>query len=399
VVAAAFQATRGAHTARVQIRIQVTAGSSGSSLNASTTADGVLDFANGTQDLTTRQPTGGTLETRTVGGATYTQLPAAVAGRPGTKPWLKVVVPPGLKRPSSFYDPTQVLGLLRGAASSVTTVGKETVRRERTTHYKVQIDLTKLQAEAGRTAASGQPNPYSLLRKLLGRDTLPMDVWVDSQQRIARLRTVLPLPSSASAATAPTAAPAPSPSPTPAGTATSIEEFYDFGVPVNVQAPPAGPGADRRNRRPARCRSQPTGPKAAGPQRTQRPRRHGQPRHVLSRSQLPPPNEHRGGSAAAPRYQGTRRGLPLERWRRMSPGAPSAMVAAHGFRPGRQPDDFWTRLSWSTPRPIACRKPNLKPVARGMNDYRSGISYRSARSLAAGASGRPASEAGQLCWP
>jgi len=65
-----------------------------------------------------------------------------------------------------------------------------------------------------------------------------MDVWVDSQQRIARLRTVLPLPSSASAATAPTAAPAPSPSPTPAGTATSIEEFYDFGVPVNVQAPP-----------------------------------------------------------------------------------------------------------------------------------------------------------------
>ena len=238
VVAAAFQATRGAHTARVQIRIQVTAGSSGSSLNASTTADGVLDFANGTQDLTTRQPTGGTLETRTVGGATYIQLPAGVAGRPGTKPWLKVVLPPGLKRPSSFYDPTQVLGLLRGAASSVTTVGKETVRRERTTHYKVQIDLTKLQAEAGRTAASGQPNPFSLLRKLLGRDTLPMDVWVDSQQRIARLRTVLPLPSSASAATAPTAAPAPSPSPTPTGTATSIEEFYDFGVPVNVQAPP-----------------------------------------------------------------------------------------------------------------------------------------------------------------
>jgi len=238
VVAAAFQATRGAHTARVQIRIQVSAGSAGSSLNASTTADGVLDFANGTQDLTIRQPTGGTLETRTVGGATYTQLPAGVAGRAGTKPWLKVVVPAGLKRPSSLTDPTQVLGLLRGAARSVTTVGKETVRGERTTHYKVQIDLTKLQAEAGRTAASGQPNPYSLLRKLLGRDTLPMDVWVDSQQRIARLRTVLPLPSGAGAATAPTAAPAPSLSPTPAGTATSIEEFYDFGVPVNVQAPP-----------------------------------------------------------------------------------------------------------------------------------------------------------------
>jgi len=239
VVAAAFQATRGAHTARVQIRIQVTAGSAGASLNASTTADGVLDFANGTQDLTIRQPTGGTLETRTVGGATYTRLPAGVAVRPGAKPWLKVVVPLGLKRPSSLTDPTQVLGMLRGAARSVTTVGKETVRGERTTHYKVQIDLTKLQAEAGRTAASGQPNPYSLLRKLLGRDTLPMDVWVDSQQRISRLRTVLPLPGSASAATAPTAGPAPSPSPTRSGTATSIEEFYDFGVPVNVQAPPA----------------------------------------------------------------------------------------------------------------------------------------------------------------
>jgi len=237
VVAAAFQATRGAHTARVQLRIQVSAGSAGSSFNASTTADGVLDFANDTQDLTIRQPTGGTLETRTVGGATYTQLPAGLR-RPGTKPWVKVVVPPGLKRPSSLNDPTQILGLLRGAASSVTMVGKETVRRERTTHYKVQIDLTKLQAEAGRTAAPGQPNAYSLLRKLLGRDTLPMDVWVDSKQRIARLRTVLPLPSSASAATAPTAAPAPSPNPTPAGTATSIEEFYDFAVPVNVQAPP-----------------------------------------------------------------------------------------------------------------------------------------------------------------
>lgn len=231
VLVAAYSATSGAKTARTSIAVKVDASAQGSSLNTSLSGDGVIDFATGDRDLVTHLPTGGQTEQRSVGGVLYTQA-AAVGGTPPAKPWVRVTLPPGAGGASAIQDPTQVLGYLRTTARSLTKVGKDTVRGTATTHYRADLDLTKAVAASGATPQPGQPDPAQLLRQQLGRDTLPVDVWVDAQQRVWRLQTVFPFQQGSGSATA-------SPSTTTtAGTASFTEEFYDFGVPVSVQAPP-----------------------------------------------------------------------------------------------------------------------------------------------------------------
>lgn len=256
VLAAAYQATSGAHTARVQIRTRLDANGAGASVNTSSAADGVIDFSNGTRQIVTQQPTGGQTESRLVGGVLYTQVPAALAGQPGQKPWLKITLPAG-SASGTQDDPTQALSYLRGAARSIRKVGTEKVRDAQTTHYTAEIDLARLAAQATPSPAAGQPDPSTLLRRLLGRDTLPIEIWVDDQQRVRRLQTTLPVqqfsgtatatPSAAPGAPVPPSASADAPPATPSaagtpktsGVATSTEEFYDFGVAVDVQPPPA----------------------------------------------------------------------------------------------------------------------------------------------------------------
>lgn len=234
---AAYQATTGAHTARVQVRIRIDAqGGSGAAVHASELADGVIDFTHGTARLSTQLPTGGRSESRLVAGVLYTQTPAALTAQPGHKPWLQVPLPPGTAL-STGSDPTQLLSLLRGAATLIRTVGTEKVRGTDTTHYTTQINLTKLAQEASPSPPPGRPDPTAVLRRLFGRDTLPLELWVDNQQRIWRLQTTLPTHRQNGAGpTQPVGATA---TPQASGSATTTEEFYAFGVAVNVLAPPA----------------------------------------------------------------------------------------------------------------------------------------------------------------
>lgn len=266
VFAAAFTATTGAHTARVQIRTRTSAdGGAGASVDSTSAVDGVIDFAKGTRQLVTQLPTGGQVETRFVDGALYTQLSSALSSRPGQKPWLKVTLPPQAAGAAAVNDPSRTLTYLKGAAAALTVVGQEQVRDATTTHYRADIDLKKLAAESGPTPQAGGTDRGALLRKLLGRDTLPLDVWVDAQQRVRRLQTVLPTLQLTGATGRPhgstTGAPVlPSAAPRTTGSSTSTEEFYDFGVAVDVQPPPAD--QVQTPRRPPR--SSPTASSGAG---------------------------------------------------------------------------------------------------------------------------------------
>jgi len=71
--------------------------------------------------------------------------------------------------------------------SAASTVGAETVRGVTTVRYHALVDFERYAA----TSHSGaQARRYAAtLRRLTGSSTLPIDVWVDAQQRIRRLST------------------------------------------------------------------------------------------------------------------------------------------------------------------------------------------------------------------
>ena len=127
------------------------------------------------------------------------------------------------------------MSLLREAAGPLTEVGRERVRDADTVRYRTELDLAKIPKPSPAPGASGkQPDPTAVLRRLLGDAPLPVEAWVDDQQRIRRLTLVLPLPDLTSGTDK-----SPAGDGAPGGTATTTTEYFDFGVAVDVQAPPA----------------------------------------------------------------------------------------------------------------------------------------------------------------
>jgi hypothetical protein len=89
------------------------------------------------------------------------------------------------------------------------------------THYRVKIDLAKAAAKL----PAWEQASFKEFTQILGTHTIPVDVWVDSHNLVRRMQEAIPLPGDSG---------------TPKGSAlTQTTDFYDFGVPVRVSAPPA----------------------------------------------------------------------------------------------------------------------------------------------------------------
>jgi hypothetical protein len=118
-------------------------------------------------------------------------------------------------------DPADLLASLTAISGSVTKRGTATIRGVPVTEYRVTIDLAKAAARVpGWEQAS-----FKGFAQSLGTGTIPVDVWVDSQNLVRRMQEALHMPGETG---------------TPAGTVvTQTTDFYDFGVPVRVSAPPA----------------------------------------------------------------------------------------------------------------------------------------------------------------
>lgn len=121
---------------------------------------------------------------------------------------------------SGFIDPAQQFTLLKDAASNVTEVGTEQVNGESTTHYTATIDVAKAAAKEGATSQQVQKLSDA------GISTVPVDVWVDGQGRIARL--------SLSYAGASNSA-----GPLSGATLKATIDYLDYGQPVTIQVPDA----------------------------------------------------------------------------------------------------------------------------------------------------------------
>jgi hypothetical protein len=176
------------------------------------------------------------VEARVVDGVTYIDFGdffgALAHGRAvppalqGIK-WLKVDVAsaagtPSGTSPGSF---TQYLQYLRGVAAGVREIGGETIRGVATTHYQAQIDKSHLLDQLGKARDSLPSAEQKLLDQgLVGVDSDPtVDVWIGNGDHLVhRLMLALDM--------------------TAAGQSMHMNmslDLYDFGVPVDVQAPPA----------------------------------------------------------------------------------------------------------------------------------------------------------------
>lgn len=118
-------------------------------------------------------------------------------------------------------DPTQGLEMLRGASDDITEVGRESIRGADVTHYRGTVDISEA-LEMLKGALREQ------LEQVLatGGDGLPFDAWIDDDGRLRQLDQTMTL-------TMPQL-------PGQSIDVTSRLEMYDFGVSVDVVAPPAG---------------------------------------------------------------------------------------------------------------------------------------------------------------
>lgn len=236
VVRAAGRRTAEAGSARITAHI--------SRATATTTIAGVaaLDDVKGVMTTTYAAPTGQTLvttETRLLGDVMYVRMtPDSDDGKPWVRyEFAEFATQAGKsleeQAPTRHNDPRQVLPYFAAAYGDVRADGEEEVRGEPTTRYRVNFDLAKARDAA--TDVIGKEG-IELLIQSLGTPTLSATVWLDDAGRLRRLRYEYD-PARAGQA------------PPGGGMITTTYEMYDFGVPVVVEAPPAGETTDFATKR------------------------------------------------------------------------------------------------------------------------------------------------------
>ena len=193
----------------------------------SITETGVFDFAHARGLLRVQGPAGSAGEALFIPPQTYIKVPGGAGGMlPDGKSWIamRAAGTAGfgdfMLGPAAGANPADLLSMLREISASVTTLGAGTVRGVRVTHYRVIVDPAKAAARMPRSERAG----FRALAKTMGTK-VPVDVWVDHQNLVRRVKTTLHMP---------------------AGKAsheglriTQTLDFYDFGVPVHVSPQPA----------------------------------------------------------------------------------------------------------------------------------------------------------------
>jgi len=241
IVLTSITTTAAAQTARIDLQMKMSGDSMGS---FDVTGEGVTDFGSGNTDMTMRfdgpigMGMGDGFEIRGVDGTVYMRMPAALQ-IPLTedKPWIAVDVPSGSNSVSSPFalgsqtDPTKALAYLEKVSDDVREVGSDQIRGVDTTHYAATIDLGRAIDATNKELPAGLDDNMDELAGLFGN--IPADVWIDTAGRLRRVNLRLDLsdmfrgldPNGSTGADH--------------VVITETLDLYDFGVPVNVVAPPA----------------------------------------------------------------------------------------------------------------------------------------------------------------
>jgi hypothetical protein len=247
-VLSAYIQTLGGKTAMVSISVSVAEKVAGKTTKAvSVSGTGLVDFSSGDGDLTFSSASTGKFTERLISPVLYLQLPASDSAQlPPGKTWaainLNTISEAKLGQSyaqltSSSQESTQTLSYLQGVSSTgIITVGPATIRGIATTEYKATVDLTKV-------ADQKSPTEQAALKSLEVQShtsTMPVQVWLDAQGRARQIAVQVQDSTTASSNTGST-------TPTTSGSVTSTVDYYDFGTPVDVSAPPASQVDDVTN--------------------------------------------------------------------------------------------------------------------------------------------------------
>jgi hypothetical protein len=215
-------------------RIAVTISTQTEGMTISYAETGVYDFARSRGMISMQSPLN--MTELFLPSTTYIKLPAGLTGAdggsggkslPNGKTWLALPdgasgdsLDPLLGSPEDGADPADLLAALTAASSSVTRLGPSVIRGVPVTGFALKIDSAKVATIPGADRAA-----VEAMLKSFGAAEIPVDVWVDGQNLVRREELTLALPGGSGA---------------PAGTKLTLTtDFYDFGVPVRVSAPPA----------------------------------------------------------------------------------------------------------------------------------------------------------------
>jgi LppX_LprAFG lipoprotein len=187
--------------------------------------DGVSSGDGKTGQITLTIPSVGTVDERIVDGTVYMNLgDLPFASKLTDKPWVEVNLDElgqktgidlgGLADQAQSNGPQQGLEYLQGLSGDVEKVGDDTVAGEHAIHYRAQIDYAKVAAKLPEGAARD---------KLGSLGTVPADVWIDDNDRVVKMQFAVDGSSLG----------------TSDAKVQMTMEMTEFGVPVDVQAPPA----------------------------------------------------------------------------------------------------------------------------------------------------------------
>ena len=219
IVSRAADATTESGTARFEMTIDTSGAGAGA--DASIEARGIADMAGKRMSMTMSIPQAGDMEAVLDGSTMYMRFPMFQQALGVDSPWVSMDVErlaamQGIDvsqlQAGANNDPTQALQALRGASDDLAEVGSEEVRGVETTHYRGTMDLRK----AGEQQGADKEQIERLLAQV-GQDTLPMDVWIDDDGLVRRMRM----------------------SPGADGVDVDVDlELFDYGTDETVEVPP-----------------------------------------------------------------------------------------------------------------------------------------------------------------
>ena len=176
------------------------------------------------------------MEMRMVGTKVFLRLPQALTGgMTGGKEWMGMDVGKALERTglggldlTQQQDPTQTLQYLRTASTGVREAGTATVRGVETTRYTGRLDFRKA-LDAGIDGLELTPAERQRARQgmeamldQLGGEGVPFEVFVDEDGLLRRMTMHMNMAIEGERVAM-----------------TMSMDYFDFGVDVNVHAPPA----------------------------------------------------------------------------------------------------------------------------------------------------------------
>lgn len=216
-------ATEKASTAKTSLTVEMSLGGEKVSL----TGDGAFDFVNSVgsmrMSISNVRDAAGAIDLVMTDSTLY--LKSDSFARLTGKPWLSVAAGAAGGAFAQFgsSDPSQGLAFLQGVKQAKLE-GHQDIRGVRCSRYSTTVDLT--------AAANGTTLNRGGWEKLIEEpQALPIDVWLDDQNRVMRI--LMTLRTKADESTSRKAA-----------TTKVTTEFYDFGTPVKVTIPPASDVAD-----------------------------------------------------------------------------------------------------------------------------------------------------------